>query len=279
MSTSLNLVIEDLGPEFDCKGPIEHLRQPVDFDYPIAILELRGLVSILAIKRPARSAHEERFVKDFLDALDGMHSDAHGNRYIIVGDSPTILFSCHTDTVHQVSGLQEVHCDHDNRLLQSNGEDCLGADDGAGVWLMLEMIRAGVTGAYLFHRDEEVGGQGSKWLASNRPDLLSAIDHAIAFDHKGTDSVVTVQRFRTCSDRFAQALCQRLGMGHKLSRRGVFTDTANYIGLVPECTNISVGYFDNHTRHEQLDYQYLFQLRDRLLSMNWNDLPIGPCFT
>ena len=47
-------------------------------------------------------------------------------------------------------------------------------------------------------------------------------------------------------DAFGESLCKELNKsGMKLGLRslGVFTDSANFIDVVPECTNISVGYF------------------------------------
>ena len=49
-------------------------------------------------------------------------------------------------------------------IIQSDNNECLGGDDGTGVWLMTKLIEAGVPGRYIFHRAEEVGGRGSGWI-------------------------------------------------------------------------------------------------------------------
>lgn len=38
---------------------------------------------------------------------------------------------------------------------------------------------------------------------------------------------------------------------------GIFTDTANYDRIVPECTNFSVGYDRHHSKNEFQDLDYL----------------------
>lgn len=151
----------------------------------------------------------------------------------------------------------------------------LGADDGVGIWLMLRMISAGVEGLYIFHADEEIGGGGSRHIADETPQLLDGIVRAVAFDRKGTRSVITHQGIgRCCSDKFGQALGEALGMGYTIDDTGVFTDTANYTHLVPECTNVSSGYYREHTLHEHLDVTHATALANALTKVQWGELPV-----
>lgn len=62
-------------------------------------------------------------------------------------------------------------------------------------------------------------------------------------------------------------------MTHKPSARGIFTDTANYTHLIPECTNVSVGYYHEHTKDEALDLDYLRELSEKVIEVDWEDLP------
>ena len=60
----------------------------------------------------------------------------------------------------------------------------------------------------------------------------------------------------------------------KPSTFGSFTDSANYTGLIQECTNIAVGYKSQHTRDEQFDLEWLeVHLIPSLLKMEWDKLP------
>ena len=180
-----------------------------------------------------------------------------------------MLWSCHTDTVHTQGGKQALVLTNGVVTTQDPNSNCLGADDTAGLWLMREMILAQRPGLYVFHRAEEIGGWGSEYIATSTPELLSGIDYAVAFDRRGTREIITHQAGgRCCSDAFATSLADALGMGHLGSPNGTFTDTANYTDLIGECTNVSVGYQNEHTKLESLDLDYLAKLRAALLMVD-----------
>ena len=234
--------------------------------------DLSTIVEMLTYRRPASSKTERAFIQDFIKPL-GVSTDPAGNLIKRVGDAP-ILWSCHTDTVHKTAGRQQVLFQDGIAYTADAGSNCLGADDTAGVWLMAEMIKANVPGLYIFHRAEEIGGIGSRFIAKERPFILEGIEAAIALDRRGTGSVITHQGVRCCSDTFASSLAYGLGMDHRLDTRGIFTDTANYMDIIPECTNLSVGYAGEHTQDETLDADYLISLRDALVSLDTNQLVI-----
>lgn len=229
---------------------------------------MKLLKSILRYKRPHGSGSENAFIHRFLDSIPGIYSDVVGNRILKIGTSP-ILWSCHTDTVHRKEGLQKVF--YKKNMLRSNGT-CLGADDGAGIWLMLKMIKRRVPGLYIFHRGEEVGGIGSMHIANNSPNLLKAVKYAIALDRRGYTDVITHQGSRCCSDKFGDSLAKELGMEYTNSTRGSFTDTANYTDIVGECTNLSVGYFNQHSTLEYQDTKFLVKLLNALINVNPDNL-------
>lgn len=237
---------------------------------------LGELYEMLAHCRPHESPTEAEFVRRYVQSIPGMGFDKFGNGILRIGTAP-VLWSCHTDTVHHKDGMQEVEVfKHKgrpefmmlNRKFQKRG-NCLGADDGAGVWLMRRMVEARVPGLYVFHAGEEHGGLGSRWLAENRADLLTDIKFAVAFDRKGTSDVITHQMGeRTCSDQFARQLANQLGGTFVPDGTGVFTDTLSYADTVSECTNISVGYDGAHSHTESLDLIHLLEVRDAILSFD-----------
>ena len=61
-------------------------------------------------------------------------------------------------------------------------------------------------------------------------------------------------------------------MGHRLDTGGSFTDTANYDGIIPECTNLSVGYHNAHSGRENQEIPYLLDFRDALIEIDWENL-------
>ena len=324
---------------------------------------------------------------------------------LLDGGISQTLFSCHTDSVHRTDGFQAVTYTQDpstGYIIQSSNNECLGGDDGTGVWLMTKLIEAGVPGRYIFHRAEEVGGRGSGWIIDEAPYLLNGYKRAIAFDRKSKHSIITYQSCsRGCSDEFAddlgghlmyatkkyylerfqagdptvmydvqapipqertrfvkvkgarsqkvtstnamgyttttwkvpeeeqkyiytpknefwsalserfqpmaptdvegeeymfsseelQALVQNYAIEYpeemmtlleeylkfkeeiwKTDTGGSFTDTANYTDFIPECTNLSSGYYNAHTQSEYQDYAFLEVFLEGLIATPWEEL-------
>lgn len=238
---------------------------------------------------------------------------ANGCRYVVIrhedGREPTTLFSCHIDTVDAHADCMTFMKDGTMtfkrkeltydvnfglvglaRVLKGQTEHykgymsadfgCLGADDGVGVWIMMNMIDAGVPGGYLFHTGEECGGVGASAVlqSSEGKDILKKYEVAVAFDRPRDNEIITHQGgARTASDKFADALALALnkhGFAYAKSDRGVFTDTKIYAGTIAECTNIGVGYTSQHAASEDLDYAHAFALMKACCAINWTALPV-----
>lgn len=237
---------------------------------------VRELVQMHRYMRPAYSVAEREFCETYLDKLPGVYVDGAGNRIGSIGEAPVVLWSSHTDTVHKRAGKQRLIWGGDTLSThQDEKGGCLGADCTVGVWLMRQMYLARVPGLYIWHAAEEIGGVGSDHIAEHTPDLLRGIQCAIALDRRGDTSVVTHQwGGRTASDAFARSLAAQLGGGYRPDPNGTFTDTANYSDVVPECTNISVGYYGQHTQDEMLDTAHAVWLLDKLLRLDVSQLVI-----
>lgn len=244
----------------------------------------REILAMFSYARPQGSATEDAFITRFLTPL-GFERDRHRNLVRTVADPrapnvrPTVLFSSHVDTVARREGIQTLHYDGKtlalSRRAKRQGFSCLGADDTAGVWLMAEMVKAGVPGVYVIHHGEESGCIGSRDLADNDPDFFAGINIALAFDRAGYADVITHQcGFRTASQGFAWSLARQLGGDYAPSDGGVYTDTNEYALLVPECSNLSVGYHGQHGKAETQDVPFLIDLRDKLLRVDWSKLNV-----
>ena len=222
--------------------------------------------------------HEEEVVR-FLGP--GLTRDEFGNYYRVIGRSD-VMFTSHLDTVSTKSKVRVVSRVKDgDEILSSDGASILGADDKAGVTVMLYMMAHEVPGVYYFFVGEESGGIGSGKVASaiRQTPHLSGIRKCVSFDRKNYFSVITQQMYEPCcSDEFADALCAELNrLGHSMGPdpTGVFTDSANFLDVIPECTNISVGYFNEHTRNEALNVSYLERLAKACVEVRWGSLPVA----
>jgi hypothetical protein len=60
---------------------------------------------------------------------------------------------------------------------------------------------------------------------------------------------------------------------------GVLTDSVQFIKIYSECTNISVGYQNEHTFSELQDIDHLTKLAEACLKVDWNGLPVERDFT
>lgn len=237
----------------------------------------RVLGQAVTLKRDYESATEAAFVAWLARQVHVTMIDAASNLHVDTRTLPEhrSMFTAHTDTVHSSGGPNTVRVD--GKFWRADKGAALGADDGSGCAILAYMIEMGVPGYYVFFRGEERGGVGSSWLAKEMPALFSEIDRAVAFDRAGYADVITHQAGgRCCSDVFAQALADQLSTDtdwYMPCDGGVYTDTAEFIGLIPECTNISVGYKNQHGDREEQDVEFLWGLAKRCVAVQWDNLP------
>jgi len=133
--------------------------------------------------------------------------------------------------------------------------------------------QARIKGVYVVHAGEEIGCQGSSKLVKDNPSWLSKIDAAISFDRKDYSSIITHQMgARCCSEAFSDSLNQILGGSFQSDPTGSYTDSNEYVNIVSECTNLSVGYFNQHTKSEYQDLDFLDELVDLLIKADWTKL-------
>ena len=222
--------------------------------------------------------HEEEVV-DYI--TPGLKKDNYGNYYTIIGESDTV-FTCHLDTASRTKSEVNLisYVKNDEEFIVTDGNSILGADDKAGVTVMMYMIANNVPGVYWFFIGEERGGLGSRHVSNNIQNypFMSGKKKCVSFDRRNYHSVITQQMgLQCCSNEFAQQICDQMGKsGLKLSidPTGVFTDSANFIDQINECTNISVGYFNEHTHQEMQNMTYLESLCKAAVSCNWSELKV-----
>lgn len=241
----------------------------------------KTLARALSAKRP----HNTLAVSDFTEwlfnnlpaTLKGFTSvDGAGNLHVDnrIAGSRT-LFIAHVDTVHREVGANKIR--KTKAMWFADGAP-LGADDGAGVAMLMHMIHSGINGYYIFSQGEECGGIGAKFVSKD-VNLLSQFDRAIAFDRRGVDSIISHQGWGRCaSDTFCQALADALNLHdenlmYMPDDTGVYTDTAEFVDVIPECTNISVGYNSEHSQQESLNIHHFELLSEAVLHVEWDKLP------
>lgn len=208
--------------------------------------------------------------------------DEWGNYYKVIGNSDT-MFTSHLDTADRGEGKKVSILSYEkdgDEMFMTDGTSILGADDKAGVAVMLYMMAHNVPGVYYYFIGEERGAIGSSKVADNFDTIphLRGIKKCISFDRRNYFSVITSQLSQTCcSNEFAQSLANELnksGLELRLDNTGVFTDSASFMDLIAECTNVSVGYFSEHTHDEMQNISYLERLAKACVAADWNSLSI-----
>lgn len=251
-----------------------------DFGLPDTLA--KPLFTAVTAMRGGKSLREANFVA-WLVKVNLPHAhlkmiDAAGNVHFTVptlsGEPSKTIFAAHTDTVQHTGGSNKAV--FDGQYIRAVDQP-LGADDGAGVALLCYMMASGVPGRYIFTRQEETGGIGAQFIADTMTNLLKKYDRAICFDRAGNDEIITVQGGTRCaSSDFAEALSVALQDQNLLyveSKHGVYTDCKEWIGHVPECVNLSVGYKSQHGAKEHLDLQHFIELALAVIKLDWESLP------
>jgi hypothetical protein len=209
---------------------------------------------------------------------EGLQADEFGNLFIKIGESD-VMFTAHLDTA--TAALTTVTHVIEGDIIKTDGKSILGADDKAGVAIMLNMIEKEIPGLYYFFLGEEVGCIGSRKVAeAQKENKIEGINKVISFDRRGNNSVITFQSSaRCCSDTFGSALAKALNdadsdFKYENDDTGILTDSVQFVSIYAECTNISVGYQNEHTYSERQDIAHLTKLAEACLKVDWNSLPV-----
>ena len=232
----------------------------------------------LSLKRPHKGSGEHKLLEAIAQHIPRgfpKHYDEAGNLHVDARQTEAnrTLFVSHVDTVHRDDGVNAIK--QTPSVWYASGSQ-LGADDGAGTAMLMHLLYHKVPAYYIFTVGEECGGIGAKVVSDDQA-LLKQFDRAIAFDRRNNSSVITHQGYgRCCSDAFAEALSDKFndaGLLYMPDDGGVYTDTAEFVDVIPECTNISIGYMAEHTDREALDILHFRHLADAVLSFDWDNLP------
>ena len=189
------------------------------------------------------------------------------NMYIIAeGECPVCLLA-HMDTVFS-GPPRTFYFDQEQNVLWS--PDGLGADDRAGIYVIINLIEKGFRPSLIFTDLEERGGIGAHNLVAKYPECPFEDCRAlIQLDRQGTDDAV----FYECENYDFTNLILRYGFNEEW---GTFTDISI---IAPQwkiaAVNLSVGYLREHTCSETLNMHDCHKTIDRVANMlcDCNDWP------
>jgi len=205
---------------------------------------------------------------------EGIQEDGCGNYYIKIGYSRTI-FTCHMDTA--CGRYEKVNHVINGGIISTDGRTVLSGDDKNGMTILLYMIWKKVPGTYYFFQGEESGMVGAHAILKKDKDFFNEYDRMVSFDRRAYTSIITHQLGRRgCSEEFSRALSDEFsyhGLQYRSDKSGIFTDSASFIGIIPEVTNLSCGYFNEHSHSERTDIIFLEKLAKAACLVKWEELP------
>lgn len=243
----------------------------MDFDFKNVFLELTEYT--------VPFGYEETLEPILYKYIPNLKKDDYGNYNITIGNSKS-LFTSHLDTYSK--RREKVNHIIKKGKIKTDGTTVLGGDNKNGVLILMYMILHNVPGTYYFFKGEEgiVSGEscnGSTWLLKNSSDIITKYDRVVAFDRRGKGSIVTRQRAKNCcSIKFANSLIKEFQKCN-LSFKQEFaygTDSAVFMDIVPEITNISSGGEYEHSFLEATDIKYTKKIAIAATKINWEKLPI-----
>jgi hypothetical protein len=223
---------------------------------------------------------EEQRLEKYLPS--GFKKDNIGNYYYEIGKSET-LFTTHLDTYcNELEKVNHIIDKDDPYKIKTDETTILGGDNKLGCSILISMIKKRIPGTYYFFLGEEPilsgGLWGSKKALESNPDFFKKFKRCIAFDRRMYGSIVVRQMGRMCcSPEFVKKIADEFNIrGIKWDETGGFgyyTDTAVFMDVIPECTNISAGGFNEHYKTEWVDLNYTWQVYESAIDTNWESLP------
>lgn len=168
------------------------------------------------------------------------------DNYIVAAGEGPICLIAHLDTVLDKPPKVIFHDKEYNVMWSPAG---LGADDRAGIWIILELLKKGYRPSIVFTLGEEIGGIGAIQLITDYPEInkiLPDVKFLIELDRQGHDDAV----YYHCDNEVFEEWIQSYGFRKDW---GTFTDISI---IAPKwktaAVNLSVGYFNEHTQLEHL---------------------------
>jgi len=179
-----------------------------------------------------------------------------GETFVYAKGEIPVLLVAHVDTVWE-KPPKRVYFDPKERVLWA--PDGLGADDRAGVWAILELLWRGYRPWVLFTDGEEKGGIGAYEVVEKIREV--EVNFIVELDRQGAQDAV----YYNCDCAQLRGYIEKFGFK---KAQGSFSDISI---LCPAWgvagVNLSVGYYNNHSREEHLKLNELEMCVERVARM------------
>ena len=176
---------------------------------------------------------------------------------VAVGDIPIALVA-HLDTVFK-QPPQRIFYDKTYNVLWS--PEGLGADDRAGIFSIVQIIKSGFRPTVILTTDEEKGCKGAEAVVKCLPDPPTSLKYIIELDRQGANDCV----FYECDNPAFTEYITSFGFEFNY---GSFSDISE---ICPKWkvagVNLSIGYYDEHSVSETLYVDQMFETIEKVKNM------------
>jgi len=204
---------------------------------------------------PSMSGSEEGmafYIKEYLKKLDiPFKTDAIGNIFYYEYEGKPLL-SAHMDSVQDIddASLTRFIKIRGNRVLSGYG--VIGGDDKCGIYIILQLLKS-MKVNFLFTVEEETGGAGSRNFIKDND--ISHLPYGLILDRRGSGDIIC--EFNEYGTLEFEKVLEGIGEPFGYSKNtGTFSD-GDYISEQISCANLSVGYYNWHSKTEFVDLEDL----------------------
>ena len=199
--------------------------------------ELKSIEQFFQLNQPSLMKAMKQYLKSKYDKVIST------KEYLVaVGDIP-IALTAHLDTVFK-NPPNRIFYDRVKNVMWS--PEGLGADDRAGVYAIVQIIKSGLRPTIIFTTDEELGCKGSEKLVKDIPIAPTELKYIIELDRRGSDDCV----FYQCDNDEFETYVESFGF---VMNFGSFSDISMICPAWKVAgVNLSIGYYDEHSYSETL---------------------------
>ena len=219
----------------------------------LTMIDENLLLDIFKISSPSNKEDKMKaFIKAYLtiNTID-FDTDKMGNIFNLnIKDAPVL--SSHMDTVEDV--IKDSHLMKYVRIYEDpeygkylRGYGVIGGDDKCGIFIILSLLKKYHNKLnFIFSVNEEHGMTGIKAVVDDQK--FDNVTYGIVLDRRGAGDIICVDK--NYGTKLFEDELKRVGTNFGYKPAAGASSDAGYIAEKVSCANLSVGYYNPHTKKE-----------------------------
>lgn len=230
---------------------------------------------LLKLKQHFDKAYPEREVIAYLRWWNRkLKTDEYWNLYLINPGTP--LISAHMDTVQKEDSVKNLWTLRLKNWIIKANDAVIWWDDKCWIAIAMELYeQLWDRISLLFSRQEETWCNWAREFCNHHKDLVEQCSYCLVLDRKWSWDIIWYQN-QYCSKEFEDEIARLLKDFWYKPEKGLCSD-ANQISKIINAVNLSVGYYNPHTKTEYINCDNLINAYQAALyvveHLDW-DYPI-----